>query len=457
MKQKILVVDDDFAVRTSLELLFENHDFAVKTAGNPAEALALLDAESFNLAVIDMNFSRETSGREGLELLSRMQAAAAGMPVILLTAWGSIDLAVEGMRSGAANFVTKPWDNERLLQDVQTALDLCAAPQQQVNRTQLDSLYRFGGIYGSDPRFVEVLETVGRVARTDASILILGESGTGKERIAEAIHQNSSRRDKPFVKVNLGGISSTLFESEMFGHRRGSFTDAKHDRVGRFELADGGTIFLDEIGELDLSSQVKLLRVLQDRTYEVLGSSITRQLNIRVIAATNRPLAHMVSQGSFREDLFYRINLITVQIPPLRERRGDIPTLIAAFLDDFRQQYQRDGISISPAAVHWLQELPYPGNVRELKNLLERVVLITPHDRLERDDFLTQHQPHQRPTPQASLPPVGSMTVEEMECSMITQALKHHKNNISKVARSLGLSRAALYRRMQKYGISNED
>jgi len=458
MKQKILIVDDDFAVRSSLELLFKSNGFMVDSASKPMTALDLLKRQNFNLAILDMNFTRDTSGCEGLTLLSKVKILCPNLPVILLTAWGSISLAVEGMKRGAANFVTKPWDNHHLLQDVQTALDLqiSATPGSQ-EREALDKLYDFAEIVGCDPKLLKVLETVGRVSKTDASILILGESGTGKELLAEAIHNNSPREKKPFVKVNLGGISSTLFESEMFGHKRGSFTDAHHDRIGRFELANNGSIFLDEIGELDLSSQVKLLRVLQDRTFEVLGSSISKQLNLRVIAATNRELPELVKQNQFREDLFYRINLITVRIPPLRERRDDIPLLVNSFLNNFRLQYNRPEINISRAAMNWLKDLPFPGNVRELRNLLERVVLISPHDNLEIKDFQA-HQGDNRQTKSVSeLPEVGSMTMEELEISMINKALKHHNNNISKVAKSLGFSRAALYRRMEKYRISYED
>jgi two-component system NtrC family response regulator len=298
-----------------------------------------------------------------------------------------------------------------------------------------------------------VLQLVGRVASTDASVLITGESGTGKELVAEALHRNSRRSHGPFVKVNLGGISASLFESEMFGHVKGAFTDARHDRKGRFEVANGGTIFLDEIGDLDPASQVKMLRVLQDRTFEVLGSSQRRTVDVRVVSATNRNLAEMVARGEFREDLLYRINLIAVHLPPLRERRDDVPVLARRFVQAVAQVYRREQLRLAPAAVTWLQAQPWPGNVRQLKQWVERTVLVTDGDVLEAEDFQVTADMEPRETVRDTLPPVGSMTIDEIEKAMILKSLKHHAGNISKVAEALGLSRAALYRRFEKYEI----
>ena len=329
------------------------------------------------------------------------------------------------------------------------------------DRRALDRRYRFARIVGQDAQLVEVLRQVGQVAATDASVLIEGESGTGKELIAEAIHENSARRGQPFVKVNLGGISASLFESEMFGHRRGAFTDAKADRAGRFELANGGTIFLDEIGELELASQVKLLRVLQDRTYEVLGDSKPRRLDIRVIAATNRNLAELVREGRFREDLFYRVNLITVRLPALRERPADIALLTRHFVDQLRATYQRPALKVNTRALHWLRDQPLPGNIRELKNLVERAVLVSGKEELGPEDFQANALPGAtRPanTPVAGeLPAPGTMTLDELEAGMIRQALAHHAGNISRVAQALGLSRGALYRRLEKHAIPYDE
>ncbi|MGI8673330.1 MAG: sigma-54-dependent transcriptional regulator, partial [Luteitalea sp.] len=371
----ILIADDDDAVRASLALLLKQGGYRTHAVGTPDAAVAWLGEHPCALVLQDMNFSRRTSGDEGLELLRRIRDAHPLLPVILVTAWGSISLAVAGMRIGASDFVTKPWSNPGLLQTVQTALRLAGtAVGQDVappSREELDSSYDFDAIVTADARMLKLLQLVGRVAATDASVLITGESGTGKELIADALHRNSGRRRKPFVKVNLGGVSSSLFESEMFGHVRGAFTDARHDRQGRFELADGGTIFLDEIGDLDAPSQVKLLRVLQDRTYEVLGSSQPRSVDVRVVSATNRPLAEMVRRGEFREDLLYRINLIAVHLPALRERPGDVPLLARRFVQAIAQHQGREHLSLSPAALKWLQSLPWAGNIRQLKQWIE--------------------------------------------------------------------------------------
>ncbi|WP_223651194.1 sigma-54-dependent transcriptional regulator [Hymenobacter psoromatis] len=450
----ILIIDDDLAIRTSLRLLLKQASYATTAVADPAEAVAAVRAAAPDLVLLDMNFSAATSGADGLALLAELKALAPLVPVVLLTGWGSIALAVAGMKAGAAEFVTKPWQNEALLQTIATTLQLAApaGPTPPADRQALDKQFDFQHIIGDDPQLLAVLRQVGQVAATDASVLIEGESGTGKELIAEALHQNSRRRGGPFVKVNLGGISSSLFESELFGHRRGAFTDARADRVGRFELANGGTIFLDEIGELELASQVKLLRVLQDRTYEVLGDSRPRRLDLRVVAATNKNLAELVAQGRFREDLFYRLNLITLRLPPLRERASDIGPLARHFVAKLQATYQRPGLRLSPAAAHWLREQPLPGNIRELKNLVERAALTAPHDELTPSDFQV---PTARPTPlaPAELPAPGTMTLEALEEQMIRQSVAHYQGNLSRVARALGLSRGALYRRLDKFGI----
>jgi len=456
----ILIADDDDAVRASLALLLKQGGYRTHAVGTPDAAVAWLGEHPCALVLQDMNFSRRTSGDEGLELLRRIRDAHPLLPVILVTAWGSISLAVAGMRIGASDFVTKPWSNPGLLQTVQTALRLAGtAVGQDVappSREELDSSYDFDAIVTADARMLKLLQLVGRVAATDASVLITGESGTGKELIADALHRNSGRRRKPFVKVNLGGVSSSLFESEMFGHVRGAFTDARHDRQGRFELADGGTIFLDEIGDLDAPSQVKLLRVLQDRTYEVLGSSQPRSVDVRVVSATNRPLAEMVRRGEFREDLLYRINLIAVHLPALRERPGDVPLLARRFVQAIAQHQGREHLSLGTAALKWLQSLPWPGNIRQLKQWIERAALVTAGQVLDVDDFRATAgmEGSAAPSPQDPLPPVGSMTMEEIERAMILKSLRHHGGNVSRVADSLGFSRAALYRRLEKYGIS---
>ena len=453
---KVLIIDDDFAIQTSLSLLLKQNDFESASAQDPVAAMSMLRETNFDLIILDMNFTMETSGEEGLKLLKEIKSLLPTIPVILITAWGSIELAVQGMKLGALDFITKPWNNEHFLQSVRTTLHLSKqmGKKGMHSRPQLDEIYDFSDLIGRDPAFVKALETIGRVASSEASVLIFGESGTGKELFAEAIHNNSVRKNQPFVKVNLGGISTSLFESEMFGHVKGAFTDAKSSRIGRFEMAHTGSIFLDELGELDLSSQVKLLRVLQDRSFEVLGSSKTRSVDIRVISATNRNLNDMVAEGEFREDLFYRINLISVQIPPLRDRPSDIPLLVNHFVEKLRKTYKRPRIQISNMTIEWMKRLSWPGNIRELKNLVERVILVSNKDIIELEDFTDEYKSGPQKTSKTSIPEVGSMTLDEVEKNMVVKALDHYNNNISKAAKSLGLSRAALYRRMEKFGIT---
>ncbi len=447
----ILIVDDDIAIRTSLSLLLKKEGFKVAGAGSAPETLEILKQQTPELVLLDLNFSMATSGREGMQLLDEIQQLKPNLPVILITGWGSIDLAVEGMKKGARDFITKPWQNEHLVQSIRTILNLSQTAGVSLGRQKLQEKYQFQHIVGQDPKLLEILETIGRVAPTEASVLITGESGTGKELIAEAIHLNSRRRSRPFVKVNLGGISASLFESELFGHVRGAFTDAKTDRIGRFELANRGSIFLDEIGELDLSSQVKLLRVLQERSFEPLGSSKSRTADVRIICATNRNLEEMVAQGTFREDLYYRINLISVKLPALRERPEDIPLLAEFFMNNLKEIYHRPALQLSAASVQWLKTLALPGNIRQLKNLVERTVLLSRHDRLEVRDF--QSNLTMSPASARSLPEVGTLTLEEMEFHMIKRAMDFHQNKVAKVARSLGITRFTLYRRLEKYGI----
>jgi two-component system NtrC family response regulator len=453
----ILIVDDDPSVAASLGLLLKRHGHPTRAARSQEEALAALREAEVDLVLQDMNFSRATTGEEGLELLGRIRRLRPRLPVILITAWGSIALAVEGMKAGAADFVTKPWSNAQLLQAVETALSL--AHQQEgkgapASREELDRRFDVRALIGAEPRFLKILELIGRVAPTDASVLITGESGTGKELVAEAIHRNSRRKEGPFVKVNLGGISSTLFESEMFGHVKGAFTDARVDRKGRFEMADRGTIFLDEIGEVDPAAQVKLLRVLQDRSYEALGSSLPRTVDVRVVSATNRDLAERVAAGAFREDLLYRLNLIAVRLPALRERRGDIPLLARHFLDLAAHAYRRPPIALADRAVAWLQDQPWPGNIRQLKQTIERAVLVVDGDRLDAGDLVALSGLDEREARGGTaLPSPGTMTLDEMEKAMIVKCLRHYEGNVTRVAEALGLSRAALYRRFEKYGL----
>lgn len=455
----ILIVDDDQAVCASLALLLERAGHDCSIASNPEDTLARVDDPRVSLVLQDMNFSRRTTGEEGLELLGDIRDRRPDLPVILITAWGSIDLAVAGLKRGASDFVTKPWDNAALLQVVETALGLASSAQSHPessgspDRESLDARFDFADIVGEDPKLLEVLDVVGRVAPTDASVLITGESGTGKEGIADALHRNSRRRHGPLVKVNLGGLSSSLFESEMFGHVRGAFTDAHRDREGRFASAHGGTIFLDEVGDLELSAQAKLLRVLQERRFEPVGSSRTRSVDVRVVSATHQDLAASVQAQQFREDLLYRLNLIAVHVPALRDRPGDVVHLVRFFSAQLERMYGLTDLVVEDPAIRWLAGLPWPGNVRQLRHVLERTVLLADRPRLGIRDFERTLAMEQPTATSEDLPAVGSMTLDEIERAMILKSLRHHQSNISRAATSLGMSRAALYRRLEKYGI----
>jgi len=451
---RILVVDDDGAVQVSLALLLKQSGFDAACCDGPAPALALLAREPFDLVLQDMNFSLQTSGAEGLALLEAIRKQHPQLPVLLMTAWGSIALAVNGIKAGAANFFTKPWDNAQLVELVRATLDLAGAPAGGPTRAALDSGFDFSAIVGEHPKLLRVLATIAQVAKTRAPVLILGESGTGKELVADAIHRNSPRADQPIVKINMGAITPTLFESEMFGHVRGAFTDARSDRKGHIAAAEGGTLFLDEIGELNRGDQVKLLRVLQDGRYQPVGASRSEQADVRVVSATNRELAELVAAGEFREDLFYRLNLITIRLPPLRERRSDIPLLARHIAASVADSYGLGEVGLSASALEWLGAQPWPGNIRQLKQTLERTLLLAGKAQLTGADFAAGQ--HDEAGTSGSAPRLGvdGMTLEQVERHMIEQALDQHGGNITRVAKTLGLSRTALYRRLERHGLA---
>ncbi|MBQ9170045.1 MAG: sigma-54-dependent Fis family transcriptional regulator [Bacteroidaceae bacterium] len=473
---KILVVDDDKNICYSLRRLLEYNGYEVVLTEEPKAAIRVLqDEPAVELVLMDMNFSHSTDGEEGLTLLKQAKLFRPDVPIILMTAWGSIDLAVRGMRAGAFDFITKPWNADVLMERIRTAKSLTNSktlsnsplkgekPGKLTSSSDCFSAKKAsplrGGLVGSS--LSGILSTVARIAPTNAPVLITGESGTGKELVAEAIHRQSKRAGGPFVKVNLGGISSSLFESEMFGHKKGAFTDAQTDRAGRFELANGGTIFLDEIGELSLASQVKLLRVLQDQTYEVLGDSRTRRTDVRVICATNADLRAMVREHTFREDLFYRINLVGIHLPPLRERREDIPMLVEYFLTGACQQAGLPVLKASTDAIAYLQSLPFPGNIRELKNMVERAVLLaspqpSPKGEGERlltaADFMNEAAQHFTP-PLEGTGEASSRSLSSVERCTIAACIARCGGNLSLAAKELGISRGALYRKIEKYGL----
>lgn len=462
----ILIIDDDIGIRTSLTMMLRRAGYEPHAVASPREAIAIVKQQKPRLILMDMNYSLTTSGDEGLVLLRQVKLFQPDVPVILMTAWGSIQLAVKGMRAGAFDFVTKPWNNAALMQQIENALEITGNPPPAKDRKggrpnphssaegQGDGLPDGAPtIVGRSPALLQVLDTVRRIAPTNASVLITGESGTGKELIAEAVHRLSRRSGKRFVKVNLGGMSQSLFESEMFGYRQGAFTGANTDREGRFAVADGGTIFLDEIGDLDMGSQVKLLRVLQDHTFEPLGDTRPRQVDVRVVCATNADLPGLIRERRFREDLYYRINLITLRLPALRERRQDIPLLARHFISQAgRTQAIPYSAELLPEAEQYLSGLPWPGNIRQLKNVVERTLLVSQKQQLGREDF--ERQVEQEPRAEVeNRAGEGLLTLEDQERQAIIEALKQCDGNVSRVAQTLGLSRGALYRRMERYGI----
>jgi DNA-binding NtrC family response regulator len=452
--QRVLIVDDDSAVQASLALLLKQSGFDPLCCDGPPQALAQLASGPVDLVLQDMNFSLQTSGEEGLDLLAGIKERHPGLPVLLMTAWGSIELAVRGVKAGAANFFTKPWDNAQLADLVRATLELAASDStSRLSRQALDAQFDFTDIVGAHPALLRVLATIGQVAHTRAPVLILGESGTGKELVADAIHRNSPRAGRTAVKINMGAITPSLFESEMFGHVRGAFTDAKADRKGHIGSAHGSTLFLDEIGELNRADQVKLLRVLQDQRYQPVGASHTEQADVRVVSATNRELAELVAAGEFREDLFYRLNLITIRMPPLRERRSDIPLLARHIAAAVAHSYGLGEVTLAPPALEWLAAQPWPGNIRQLRQTVERTLLLSGKDQLTQADFVATGAAGEGAS--AHRLGVDGMTLEQVERHMIERALEQHDGNISRVARALGLSRTALYRRLERHGLAD--
>ena len=453
IQSRILIIDDDRTIVSGISLFLKKKGYQIDSATNAADAVEKLHNFNADLVLLDMNFNIDTSGKDGLLLLKNIIEINSNIPVILMTGWATVQLAVEGMKLGAMDFIAKPWDNSHLLSSIQNLLEINkpSSVNKSIQGNDIDS------IIGQSAAFQDILNLVKHIAPTDANVLITGESGTGKEVIAEAIHSLSKRNGNEFVKVNLGGISSSLFESEMFGHKKGAFTDAHLDRIGRFAKAHKGTIFLDEIGDLPVSNQVKLLRVLQERTYEVLGSSETKRTDVRIISATNKNLEKMVYDGTFREDLFYRINLISIHMPSLNERSEDIPLLTDHFIKQVCEIYEVTIPLITTETYDWLQKQPFPGNIRQLKNMVERTLLININKKeLNFKDFQQTSSQNQKSTPQFTLPEVGMVSLDDLEKQMIHKALDFHNHSFSKTARSLSLTRSALYRRLTKHHIPYE-
>lgn len=445
---KVLIIDDDRTVCSSLELLLTRNKYSVDKIHQPQLAMDTIQHFDPELIILDMNFSIDTSGKQGMRLLKMIREAHPQISIILMTGWATVQLAVEGMKLGARDFIAKPWDNKSLLSSINNIIQLHhTGTKLERTNTKNDST-----IIGESDEIINVLNLVEKVGKTEASVLITGESGTGKELIAEVIHNVSNRHNDPFVKVNLGGIPNALFESELFGHKKGAFTGAHTDRDGRFLKAEGGTIFLDEIGELSLESQVKMLRVLQEKTYEILGSSNTIRTDVRLVSATNRNLVDMVNNGQFREDLFYRINLLHIHLPPLRERRADISLLINYFINNLVNLYNTDHPYIDENTMTWLSMQDYKGNIRQLKNIVERTFLLNLGKKdLKRKDF------EQGFGFESSLNNnTVSLNLQQMEINLIKKALAKHNYSISSASKALGITRSSLYRRLEKYQIPHE-
>ena len=442
----ILVVDDRTDIILSAQFVLEDNGYQVQGVKSPYDAKQLLERESFNLILLDMNYSLDTtSGDEGLEFLVWLQKSEFDVATVAMTAWSNVELAVRAMQLGAGDFIEKPWKNQRLLQVIAQQLELSGLKSQNrklSQRLEAKSKSKFEFEWASKP-MTQLLSQVSQVAQADVNILLTGDNGTGKSQLAEFIHANSNRHAQPFISVNMGAISESLFESEMFGHKKGAFTDAKENRIGRFELAQGGSLFLDEIANIPLSQQAKLLRVLESGEYEVLGSSKTLTTDIRLISATNANIEKMVTQDTFREDLLYRFNTISFHLPPLSARQEDIVPLAEHFIRQFCQKYQRDDIRLSKSAAQALKAYPWPGNIREMSHLIERAVLLCQEGNLDSEALNLS-----RPSQPQTLPQI---TLEQAERQLIKQALVTADNNITQAANLLGLTKSSLYRRLEKY------
>ena len=450
MPVRILAADDQEHILDALEFLLRPQGYKVDKARSPVVVREAIKTTSYDAILIDLNYTRDTtSGQEGLDLLSEIVAIDATLPVIVMTAWGNVELAVEAMRRGARDFVQKPWENERLVSILRTQVELHRALQRAARLEAENRLLRAEGrpeFIASAPVMQPVLETMARVGPSDANVLITGEHGTGKEVVAQTLHALSARASRTLVAVNTGAIPDGVFESELFGHVKGAFTDARTDRIGRFELADGGTIFLDEIGNVPLRQQAKLLRVLETGEVERVGSSRSRRVNVRVLSATNIDLPAACTAGQFREDLLFRLNTVEIRVPALRERREDIAVLGAHFLARYSARYRRPIQRFDPAALQAMMQYPWPGNVRELEHTIERAVLMTRTAEIQPADLSLS-------SPRAQTQNLEELSLEAVEAVLVRKALQRFQGNVSQAAEALGLSRGALYRRMEKYGL----
>ncbi len=446
---RILIADDQPDVLEALRLLLKAEGYQIETVKSPAAVIKAIEARDFSLVLMDLNYERDTtSGQEGLDLLNKIQNVDSSLPVVVMTAWASVDVAVEAMRRGARDFVTKPWDNPRLIAIVRNQIDLGAAVRAYRRLEQENQLLRGKGgpnLIAQSAAMRPVLEIVARVGPSDANVLITGENGTGKGVIAQALHAVSARAAHPFISVNMGGLPEGVFESELFGHVRGAFTDAKNDRAGRFELADGGTLFMDEIGNIPLNGQAKILRTLETGEYERVGSSKTYHVKVRLISATNADISAEVANGKFRQDLLFRLNTISIHLPPLRERHEDIPLLAQHFLKQHVERYRKAITGFDAGALEAMQAHTWPGNVRELDHAIERGVLMSTGKVVRTVDLGLNTG--------SAAPRIEDMSLEEVEAHLIRKTLARCDGNARRAAEELGLSRSAFYRRLEKYGL----
>lgn len=450
---KILIVDDQKSVLVALQLLLQDEFDEVITLSNPNGLIHTLETQSIDVVVLDMNFSAGVNtGNEGIYWLNKIVELDSKISIILLTAYGDVELAVKAIKMGAVDFVLKPWDNQKLIATIRTAIKLRQS-KKEIDRlkSEKQSLTQVLNqtdtpMIGQSKVMLNLNTVIGKVAPTDANILILGENGTGKELIARAIHAQSQRSDAAFISVDMGAVSESLFESELFGHAKGAFTDAKAEKLGRFELASGGTLFLDEIGNLSLAMQAKLLAVLQTRQLIRLGDNTVRDIDIRLLCATNKNLFQMLADGEFREDLLYRINTIQVDVPALRERGEDIAVLAEFYLRKYKQKYNKTKLKLSSKAVGKLMQYIWPGNVRELQHTIEKAVILVDHTELTEDDFLFHQKTKGKMKYQAT-------SLADMEKEMIALALDHHAGNMSNIAKELGVTRPTLYSKLKKYDL----
>ena len=449
-KATILVIDDDTDVLTAVRLLLRTEVKEVVTEKNPEQIPYLLGKHTFDMVLLDMNFNASiNTGNEGIYWLKRIKELKPAISVVMITAYGDIDLAVRSLKEGAADFVVKPWHNEKLLTTLLTVLRNSGSNKSTASQGRGLSIQTNTGMIGESAVMKDILYKIDKIAPTDANILILGENGTGKDLIATAIHEQSLRSGKPFIKVDVGALTESLFESELFGHKKGAFTDAREDRMGRFESANGGTLFLDEIGNISLQQQAKLLTVLQNRQVTRLGSNQSMTIDIRLICATNIPLSELANENRFRKDLIYRINTVEITVPPLRKRKDDILLLANHFGRIYASKYLKPNIVFHSSAIEKLQQYPFPGNVRELQYTIERAIIMADAELIEAKDLL--FSPLESATEERI--DEGDMKLSTLEKNAIMRVIDKHGGNISKAAKELGLTRTALYRRLSKYDI----